>query len=139
MTEREPIEPHVRGDEVLDALADLVVRGWPLTVEGLQRNAEATGSRFSRNGDPFVAVSAEVTVESWTLESILAGPRLRTRSRYAAVAAGRLLNDDYELVATFGSPHYSIVLEPYTSQRVEGLLRLLGEPRMNPYYVRRPQ
>jgi hypothetical protein len=93
----------------LDPTADLVVRGWPLTVEGLQRNADATQGRFSRDGVPFAAISAEVTIEGWTLEVILAGPRLRTRSRYTAVTAGRLLDAGFELVPTFAGPHYSVV------------------------------
>lgn len=79
----EVIDTHLRLGEMLDAEADLVVRGWPLTVEGLLRNADATRCRYSLQGEPFIAVSAEVTVSGWTLEAILAGPRLRTRTRYA--------------------------------------------------------
>jgi len=101
------------------------------------RNAEATRSRFSRAGRPFAAISAEVTVEGWTVDSILAGPRLRTRSRYAAVSAGVLVDADFEMLPTFAAPHYSIVLEPYTSERFDELLQLLGEIHDNPHYVRR--
>lgn len=137
MSELEPIEPLLRADEQLDPEADLVVRGWPLTVDGLMRNTEATRSRFSRAGLPFAAISAEVTVEGWSVDSILAGPRLRTRSRYAAVAAGVLLGAGFEMLPTFAAPHYSIVLEPYTSGRFEELLQLLGEIHDNPHYVRR--
>ncbi len=114
-----------------------MVRGWPLTVEGLLRNADATRSRFARAGLPFGAVSAEVTVEGWTVDAILSGPRLRTRSRYAAVAASVLLDGGFELLPTFAAPHDSVVLEPYTSERVEELLHLLGEIHANPHFVRR--
>lgn len=44
----EEIGAHLRRGESLNAEADLVVRGWPLTVEGLLRNADATRSRYSR-------------------------------------------------------------------------------------------
>ncbi len=137
MTDLEPIEPLLRAAERLDPAADLVVRGWPLTVEGLMRNAEATRSRFALGGVPFAAISAEVTIEGWTLDGILAGPRLRTRSRYAAVPAGVLLGAGFELLPTFAAPHSSLMLEPYTLGRVEELVRLLGEVHVNPYFVRR--
>lgn len=84
MATLEPIESHLRPDEALDTAADLVVRGWPLTIDGILRNADATRNRFSRAGEPFVAVSAEVTIQGWDLDAILASPRLRTRSRYAS-------------------------------------------------------
>jgi hypothetical protein len=103
MDELEPIEKLLR-DELLDGDDLLVVRGWPLTVDGLLRNADATRHRFSRAGEPFSAVSAEVTVGEWTLESILSGPRLRTRSRYAAVSVQALADADFALLPTFLAP-----------------------------------
>src|SRR5262245_20981519 len=113
MSDLTPIEGHVRGGEVLDPEAALVIRGWPLTVDGLLRNADATRRRYSRAGRPFVAVSAEVTVAGWDLEAILSGPRLRTRRSYAAVAVARVVEAGFGLLATFGAPHYSLVLSSY--------------------------
>jgi len=49
--ELEPIEDLLR-DERLNGDALLVVRGWPLTVDGLLRNADGTRHRFSRAGEP---------------------------------------------------------------------------------------
>lgn len=109
------------------------VRGWPLTVDGLLRNADATGHRFSRAGEPFSAVSAEVTVGEWTLESILSGPRLRTRSRYAAVSVQALADAGFESLPTFLAPHYSVTLETYTAERAERILEVLGDVLANPY------
>ena len=137
MNDLEPIEDLLRDDERLDPGADLVVRGWPLTVDGLLRNADATRSRFILDGRPFSAISAEVTVDGWTLDSILGGPRLRTRSRYAAVSVGELVAAGFGLLPTFVAPHYSVVLDPYTSERAVQLLQLLGEVRVNPHHVRR--
>jgi hypothetical protein len=79
MSDLTPVEGHVRAGEVLDPEAALVIRGWPLTVDGLLRNADATRRRYSRAGRQFVAVSAEVTMAGWDLDAILSGPRLRTR------------------------------------------------------------
>lgn len=52
----ERIEPHLRSDEALDKEADLVVRGWPLTVEGLLANAAQGMQRFSWRGVPHYSV-----------------------------------------------------------------------------------
>lgn len=134
----EPIEAVLR-DEHLHGDALLVVRGWPLTLEGFLRNADATRHRFSRGGEPFVAISAEVTVAEWTLESILAGPRLRTRSRYAAVASRVLVETGFELLPTFAAPHCSIALPAYTSRRAQQLLEVLGDVRPNPHHTGRVQ
>lgn len=133
----EPIEPLLRDPEHLDPEAHLIVRGWPLTVDGLLRNADATRSRFSLRGQPLCAISAEATVTGWTLELILGGPRLRTRSRYAAVSAGVLTDAEFGLLPTFVAPHYSVLLDPYTPERVAHLLHLLGEAKVNPHHVRR--
>ncbi len=57
-----PIEDLLRSGEVVDADAHLVMRGWPVDVAGILRNADLTRSRYSLAGDPFVAISAEVTI-----------------------------------------------------------------------------
>jgi hypothetical protein len=133
----EPIEKHLRPNERLDPAADLVVRGWPLTIDGILRNADATRSRFSRGGEPLIAVSVEVTIPGWDLDAILAGPRLRTRSRYASAPVGAVQNAGFELLATFVAPHYSVVLPTYTEDAVERLLDVLGEPIPNPQFIGR--
>jgi hypothetical protein len=137
VSDLEPVEPLLRAGDHLDPAADLVVRGWPLTVEGLMRNADATRSRFALDGVPLAATSAEVAVAGWTTDGILAGPRLRTRRRYAATPVGVLLASAFELLPTFAAPHYSVVLDPYTSARTGKLLEPLGEVQDNPHYVRR--
>ena len=133
----EPIEGHVREGEELDAAAHLVIRGWPLTVEGLLRNADATRRRYSWAGEPFVAVSAEVTIAGWDVDSILSGSRLRTRRSYAAVPVGEVLGASFGLLPTFSAPHYSVALGFYTVEKAELLIRVLGEVRPNPHHVRR--
>lgn len=75
----------------------------------------------------------------WTLESILSGPRLRTRSRYAAAGVHALVAAGFELLPTFLAPHYSVTWETYTAERVERLLEVLGHVLTNPYCVRKAQ
>ena len=137
MTDLEPIETHLRSAEGLEPDDHLVVRGWPLTVDGILRNADATRSRFSWAGTPLIAVSAEVTVGTWTVDAILAGPRLRTRSRYAESPVGSLTEAGFRLLPTFLAPHYSIVLGAYDEDQTQRLLHVLGKIRRNPFYVGR--
>lgn len=75
----------------------------------------------------------------WDLDEILAGPRLRTRRRYAAALVGVLVEAGFELIATFGAPHYSVVLPAYTEPIAERLVDALGEARHNPHHDRREQ
>ena len=137
MSDLTPIEGHIRLGEVLDPDAHLVIRGWPLTADGLLRNADATRRRYSRGGRPFVAVSAEVTVAGWDVDAILSGPRLRTRRSYAAVPVRRVVEAAFDLLATFSAPHYSVVLPSYTDVAAQRLIEVLGEVKVNPHHVRR--
>lgn len=133
----EPIEPHLRSGEQLQPDADLVVRGWPLTAQGVLQNADDARSRFSWKGEPLLAVSGEATVGGRTLKELFAGPRLRTRRRYASALAQSLLDAGFLLLPSFGVPHYSIVLRAYSGEEAQRLLEVLGETRENPYYGRR--
>ena len=137
MSDLQPIEAHFRSSEPLDPDAQLVIRGWPLTVDGLLRNADATQRRYSLGGEPLVAISAEVTIAEWDVDRILAGPRLRTRRSYAAALVGRVLDAQFDLLPTFQAPHYSVVLRSYTEGGAERLVAVFGAVRANPYYVRR--
>jgi hypothetical protein len=137
VSELEPIEPHLRSAEVLDPNAALVIRGWPLTVEGLLSNGDATRRRYSLAGAPLVAISAEVTMPGWDVESILSGSRLRTRRSYASTLAHEVIGEGFRMLPSFSAPHYSIVLANYTEQEAQRLISVLGEVRPNPYHVRR--
>jgi hypothetical protein len=138
VSELQPIERFVRVGEAPRSDA-LVVRGWPLTVDGLLRNADAARSRYSHREMPFVAVSSEIVIEGWILDRILAGPRLRTRRRFAAAPVRSIVESGFELLPTFAPPHYSILLPAYTEREAQRLLDVLGEISINPHYVRRLQ
>ena len=134
-----PIEDHVRHGEEIDPGVALVLRGWPLTVDGMLRNADATRRRWSRAGTPFVAVSGEITVGDWTAEAILSGPRMRTRLRYAEMTVEALVGGGFELLPTFAAPHCSVILPAYTEEAARRLLDAFGPVRINPHHVRRDQ
>lgn len=137
MAVREPIETYLRYTERLDQEAALVVRGWPLTIDGLLRNAAATQRRYSLAGEPLIAISVEVTMPGWDLEGILAGSRLRTRRSYASALDRDVTNAGFGLLASFSAPHYSVVLDIYTENEARRLISVLGQIRPNPYHVRR--
>lgn len=81
-----PIEDRLRPGEILDPEASLVLRGSPLTIEGVLANAERTRLRLSFAGEPFVAISGDVTIAGWDVDAILAR-RLATRRSYAVALA----------------------------------------------------
>lgn len=114
-----------------------MIRGWPLTVEGLLRNGDATRRRYSLDGETLVAISAEVTMPGWDVESILSGNRLRTRRSYASTLAHKVTEASFNLLPSFAAPHYSIVLGKYTDEEAQRLIAVLGDVRQNPYHVRR--
>jgi hypothetical protein len=133
----EPIEDHLRPGEPLDDGPQLIIRGWPLNPEGLMRNARQTSQRYSLEGSPLVAVSAELIMAGWTLERILSGRRLGTRVSYAAVTVGDVLESGFMLLPTFDPPHYSIVWTSYTEDQAARLSRLFDPAIRNPYYAGR--
>jgi hypothetical protein len=130
-----PIESHLRPD---DDPGDwmLVIRGRPLTVEGLLTSAARTLVEFSWRGNPVAAVSAEVTGPDRDTDEVLAGPRLRTRRTYAAAPVSRLVDNGFPVLATFSAPHVSIVLPGYAAFHVHTLIELLGPEQPNPHYLR---
>lgn len=78
-----------------------------------------------------------MTIQGWDLDSILAGPRLRTRSRNVSAPVGVVQAAGFELLATFVAPHYSVALPSYTEDVVRRLLEVLGEPVPNPHFIER--
>ena len=128
-----PIEDHLRRGEVLDQDASLVLRGSPLTIEGVLANAHRTRIRFTFAGEPFAAISVDVTIAGWDVEAILAR-RIETRRSYAMARAGDLADAGFDLVPTFAAPHYSLRLPSYTPEAAEHLLEVFGEVKPNPHF-----
>ncbi|MEQ1874779.1 MAG: hypothetical protein ABL953_13775 [Ilumatobacteraceae bacterium] len=130
----EPIESHLRPDDPSHWI--LVIRGQPLTVDGLLLAACRTLAEFSWRGSPLAAVSAEVTGPNRSTDAVLAGPRMRTRRTYSTAPAGELINGGFSVLATFAAPHVSIVLPEYNEAHVRALIQIFGAEQLNPYYMR---
>ncbi len=94
-------------------------------------------SRYSLAGEPFVAISAEVTIPGWDVDSILKGPRLRSRRSYAIAPVHDLIEAGFDLIPTFDAPHYSVVLPSYTEASAGLLVEACGEGKPNPDFERR--
>jgi hypothetical protein len=135
---RTPIESHLRvDDDPRDWI--LVIRGRPLSVEGLLTSAARTLAEFSWQGEPLAAVSAEVTGPGRSTDDVLAGPRLRTRRTYAATPVADLIDGGFPVLATFAAPHVSIVVPGYDEAHVRALIGILGPEQPNPHYMRTPR
>lgn len=128
-----PIEDRLRPGEVLDPDANLVLRGSPLTIDGVLANAERTRLRFSFAGEPVMAISVDVTTGGWDVEAILS-QRLNTRRSYAVARARVLLDEGLVLAPTFLAPHYSLILPSYTREVAAHLIEAFGEVKPNPHY-----
>ncbi len=129
-----PIENHLRDEDPSEWT--LVIRGRPLTIEGLVLAAGRTFDEFSWQGKPVAAVSAEVTGPDRSTDDVLAGPRLRTRRTYASAPVADLIDGGFSVLATFTAPHVSIVLPEYDEAHVHALVDILGPELTNPYYLR---
>lgn len=129
-----PIEDHLRDEDPSEWI--LVIRGRPLTVDGLLVAAGRTVSEFTWLGAPVAAVSAEVTGPGRSTDDVLAGPRLRTRRTYAAAPVANLVDGGFPVLPTFVAPHVSIVLPTYDEGSVHALVELLGPEHTNPHYLR---
>ncbi len=129
-----PIESLLRPGGALDGDAHLVMRGWPVDIPGILRNADSTRSRYSLAGEPFVAISAEVTIPGWDVESILKGSRLRSRRSYAIAPVRDVIEAGFDLLPTFNAPHYSVVLPSYTEGVAALLVEAFGEVKPNPHF-----
>lgn len=128
-----PIEDLVRPGEELDPGASLVLRGSPLTIDGVLANADRAQTRFTLAGSPFIAISVDVTVGEWDVDAILAR-RLDTRRSYAIARAGTLLAAGFALLPTFAAPHYSLVLPSYTREAAAKVIEAFGDVKANPHY-----
>jgi hypothetical protein len=129
-----PIEDHLRDEDPSEWV--LVIRGRPLTVDGLLLAAGRTVSEFTRRGAPVAAVAAEVTGPTRSTDHVLAGPRLRTRRTYAAAPVSALIDGGFPVLPTFAAPHGSVVLSAYDGASVRALVDMLGPEQVDPHYLR---
>lgn len=132
-----PVEDHLRSPTSILDVDRLVIRGRPLTVQGLISNATRTAAEHTWQDRPFLAVSAEITGDGRATEDLLAARRLRTRRTYVRATPGVIAAAGFSVLETFAAPHVSIVLPGYDETLVRQLITVLGPELPNPFFERR--
>lgn len=130
----EPIEPYVRSEMPPDD-AVVVVRGGPVAPEKIVEHAQRQAREYTYRDVPMYSVSVSLTVPGWDLSALLAGP-LSSRSTFAVSTAGVVRAAGFELLPTYGAPHYDLLLDTGEYREAETLLGLFGSPTPNPYKSR---
>lgn len=131
----EPIEPHVR-DEVPPDDAHVVIRGGPVAAEKIVEHALRQAREYSLAGAPMWSVSVSLTISGWSVDEILAGP-MASRSTIATSTVGVLRGSGYRLLATYGAPHFDLVLPGASYDAAVRLLSHFTVGQPNPYKRRR--
>lgn len=129
--ELDPIEGYLRDESPLDD-AVVVVRGGPVAVEKFVEHARRQAREYSYSGRPMHSISVSLTVGEWDLEALLAGP-LASRSTYATAVVGVVRSAGFELLPTYGAPHYDLVLGSGEYPEAERALQLFSAAESNPF------
>jgi hypothetical protein len=126
-------------DELAPDDATVVVRGGPDNLTKLARHAMRTSRAYVLNGEPLLGVSVFLALDDAgpaSLDGLLSGRMETYRVVYTASVAN-VREAGFGLLATFGRPHYTLIL-PDTSQSTLGTLAAaLGTATANPYHVAR--
>ena len=136
----EDLRPHLR-DERPQSDDVVVVRGGPDTLAKLAVHARRTRRAFSLDGEPLLGVSVFCALDEIgpaSLSGILAG-RMATYRMVHTPTVGRLTEAGFELLATFGRPHYTVRLARDDNDEFARLLAALGPIGANPYHGDRPR
>ena len=127
----EPIETYLR-NEVPPDDAIVVVRGGPVAPEKIVEHALRQAREYTYRNVPMYSISVSLTIPGWDLSAVLAGP-LSSRSTFAVSPAGVVRAAGFELLPTYGAPHYDLLLATGEYREAEALLGLFGSPEPNPY------
>jgi len=131
---REELRLRVR-DERTPNDGVVVVRGGPTSVEGLAGHARRTYDAFVLDGEPIWGVSVFCALDDIgpaSLEGLL-----RRFSSYRAVhlpTVGELMIAGFELLPTFGRPHFTVQLSSSDKPQLSRLANALGTVETNPYH-----
>lgn len=139
-TGSEDLRPHVREEEPRSDDI-VVVRGGPDTLAKLAVHAQRTHRAFSLDGAPFWGVSVFCALDEIgpaSLDRILVVKMANYRLVHTPTV-GRIRNAGFELLPTFGRPHYTVRLGRDDEDELARLLAALGPAEPNPYHGRTPR
>ena len=131
MPDQEPIETFLRVEPIDDETI-VVVRGGPITPEKFLEHAHRQAREFTFRGAPMYSVSVNLTVAGWDLDALLAGP-LASRSTYATATVGIVRAAGFELLPTFATPHYDLLLPGGQYPDADRARAVFSDPEPNPF------
>jgi hypothetical protein len=108
-----------------------------VTPERISSHARRTHAAFVLDGEPIWGISVFCALDDIGASSL--DGLLRRFASYRVVHLPRvaaLTSDGFELLPTFGRPHYTVRLSGDNASEVERLLSALGPPEANPYHGR---
>jgi hypothetical protein len=111
-----------------------LARGGPDSIASLRSAARRTARRFCLDGEPLLGVSVAAALDVPLDELVSHAPLLRFEHVYAPTVA---VLEGFELLPTFGRPHFTVRLERADDPELGGLLAALGPLQVNPGYAKR--
>jgi hypothetical protein len=116
----------IRGDRVPDD-AVVVIRAGVMTAASV---GQAAGRTFDLYG--VLGISVEAALEQSVLEACRSSDRLAPYRRIRLSTFGRLHESGFALLATFESPHFTVVLPDTSELTIARLDRSFDDPIPNP-------
>jgi hypothetical protein len=125
MASLQELRPLLR-DEPAPAGTVLLARGGPDTTDRLLTDARRTARRFSLDGQPLLGISVAAALDM-PLEEL--GARTPF-SRFASIYSPAVTEmEGFQLVPTFGRPHFTVRLQLADETELRQLLAALGSLR----------
>lgn len=111
-----------------------LARGGPDSIASLRSAARRTARRFCLDGEPLLGVSVAATLDVPLDELVSGAPLLRFEHVYAPTVT---MLDGFQLLPTFGRPHFTVRLQRADDPELRELLAALGPLQVNPGYAKR--
>ena len=129
---REELRTRIR-EELAPANAAVVIRGGPDTLSLLRSHARRVNRLYVLDGEDVFGVSVFVAQDEIgpASEQSILGSKLRSYPMIYRTTVGQLTALGFEVLATFTSPHFTVVMP--TLDRVDDLVNAFGRLLPNPY------
>lgn len=133
MPELQELRPLLRAEDP-PAAAVFLARGGPDSIASLRAAARRTVRRFCLDGEPLLGISVAAALDVPLDELVSRAPLLRFEHVYVPTVG---MLDGFQLLPTFGRPHFTIRLQRADDPELRGLLAALGPLQVNPGYAKR--
>jgi hypothetical protein len=120
--------------EELPAATVFLARGGPDSIASLRMAAYRTARRFCLDGGPLLGISVAASLDVPLDELVSRAPLARFEHVYAPTVAQL---QGFQLLPTFGRPHFTVRLQSADDLKLGKLLAALGPVQANPGYAKR--